>query len=258
MNTSEAIQIMPSWWSWEAVGAVATFSAVLVALFQERFWNWWNKPNPKISVFHRRDIARSWENYPSPGTTTVNGSIITLAVQNSGRPIENAKVFWVASEYRERQGKTLKRERVFPERLFEWTAKKENNLANKSILLYGEEPFDFFISIQEPSQLWRPSLIFKESINEGPFKEFVNDPPNTSRDPNFEITIYLQIKGSNYVGEYWPIWMRHETGTLGGWTMTPQEPITAKEFLNRFPNNTEHFFKTTSERLIPKEPHAKK
>lgn len=254
MSTYCKTLILPCWWSWEAAGVITTVLAILVALFQEKFWKWWNKPKPQLVIHHRRDMPPETFISSDPGVAAGSiRSIVTLAVQNSGGPIHDAKVFWVASEYEQRRDKTITKERVFPEMIFEWTVRKENSLESKSVHLYGEESFDFFRSVQEKSQLWQPGLIFKNSEKEGPFKEWANDPPNTSRNPNYEITVYLQIRGSNYVSDYWPIWMRCETGTAGGWTMTPKPPITAKEYLKRFPNTTKTFFKETSERLMPKD-----
>lgn len=237
---------MFGWLSWEAASTIITFLAVLVALFQDKFWNWLNKPNPQIMFNHRRDKQPNFANEASGNPT----SIISLAVQNFKDPIKDAKIFWVASEYRDRKDSNIRKERVVPEKIFEWR-RYEENISRFTTLLYGEESFDFFISIQEKSQLWRPRLIFNGSENIGPFKEFVNDPPNTSRDPNYEMIIYLQIRGSNYVSDYYPVWLKHDMGTVGGWIVSSKKSISAEEFLERFPNKTEERFKQECKKFNP-------
>ena len=211
--------------SWQAISAIATMAAVFVALFGERVWKYLSRPQPQLKVFDLRSKGMQ--------------SRIGLCIENPKDPIIDAAIYYVGCCYTSKVDNKLKYVRSLPER-FEWyaTSEKETVLTK----LYGEEPFSFLTSTQSVDGSWKPQILAKHIDEDSPFIEFKND-------PNFQVTIYLKLKGSNLIGKIWPIDIVSDTSTVGGWAVLPRQEISFKEFSMLFPNHAEVQFKHAVERL---------
>ena len=218
---------------WEALSAISTLLAVVVALFQDKIWKWFHRPKPALSTF---DLEL---NDTNPIST------IMLSIKNNGDAIKDAQVFLMGLEYISKVDKLPCRRRTLPV-AFKWLAGDSESIKKTQKLIYGEEPFIFLSSECKSNGFWMPHLVLDLSPTHDPFDSFKGD------DPNYSITFYLQLKGSNYIGNYWPVVVRYDSGTVGGWIVSPKSAISAKEYNSIFPNHAQKHFSQVESRWSTK------
>ena len=76
--------------SWDGLIAIATLAAVVVALFGQRFWDWWRRPIVQVSFDKELERCYRWalaprEDLQDQGTfTSVRRQFFRLKVENKG------------------------------------------------------------------------------------------------------------------------------------------------------------------------------
>ena len=217
---------MPDWWSWDAANAIATFLAVMVALFWQQILNWWTRPKIELRVYTRKDLG-------------VTLSKIFMSISNRGGPIKDAQVILIAASYLREKDKDLYFERIVPQK-FCWVGLS----SEQKITIHSKEVFELLFTAKSDNSFWRPKL---STFPDEKF-DFYNI---AEADPNFKFTVYLQVKGENYSSDIFPIKITADIGSCGGWVVSSSQSICKKRFDSLVSVNFDDYFSGVTRRLNP-------
>lgn len=196
---------MLDWWSWPAASAIASSSAVIVALFGEKIRRWIFRP--KIQIIEYSSLIQK------PRVDLADPTIYEhyLEVLNGGDPIDDASIEVLAFSFTPQDLTNTRIVWPLPIRI---RLQSGPSISSRDVVKIAE--------VEKASDM--PTLNFNQSESPWAIR---------NEDPHYRGRIHLQVVGRSYRSDVWSVDLVRDSRLTSGWRLEVMESVDEQSFLGK-------------------------